>query len=93
MLRYGWLDIEQQTDVDLLKWYQYPEKDNRSVFAYYHFPWSLIYCHNIVLSWEPEENLASCQRLIQSFWQHIGHDDQDYPVGYQVHAELEWISM
>jgi hypothetical protein len=43
-------------------------------------------------SWEPEGNVAGCQRLLSSFWKHVGMDDLDHPVGYQVEAEPKWIS-
>ncbi|KAF8640769.1 hypothetical protein AX17_000419 [Amanita inopinata Kibby_2008] len=42
-------------------------------------------------SWEPEENVADCQRLLASFWEHIGLDNEDYPVGYTVPAKEHWI--
>ncbi|KAK2461748.1 hypothetical protein APHAL10511_006211 [Amanita phalloides] len=42
-------------------------------------------------SWEPEENVANCQRLLASFWEHIGVDDKDYNVGYEVEADEQWI--
>jgi hypothetical protein len=42
-------------------------------------------------SWEPEKNVADCQRLLSSFWDHIGMDNEDYPVGYEVHAKESWI--
>jgi len=43
-------------------------------------------------SWEPEENVKKCVRLLKSFWKHVGTDDEDYPPGYMVEAEPEWIS-
>ncbi|KAF8634013.1 hypothetical protein AX15_001186 [Amanita polypyramis BW_CC] len=42
-------------------------------------------------SWEPEENVADCQRLLSSFWEHIGQDNNDYHVGYVVKADEQWI--
>ncbi|KAF8746326.1 hypothetical protein AX14_000109 [Amanita brunnescens Koide BX004] len=42
-------------------------------------------------SWEPEENVAGCQRLLTSFWEHIGVDDKDYNVGYIAEADKQWI--
>ncbi|KAG6850314.1 hypothetical protein H0H93_014889 [Arthromyces matolae] len=42
-------------------------------------------------SWEPEENVAGCQRLLASFWNHVGTDDGDYLVGYEVAADEKWI--
>jgi len=43
-------------------------------------------------SWEPEGNIHQCERLLGSFWDVIGRNDDDYPVGYQVNATREWIS-
>jgi len=43
-------------------------------------------------SWEPEGNIHQCERLLGSFWDFIGRNDDDYPVGYQVNATREWIS-
>lgn len=43
-------------------------------------------------SWEPEENLEGCQRLRESFWKHVGMDDDDYMIGYEVSAKVPWIS-
>jgi hypothetical protein len=42
-------------------------------------------------SWEPEENLEGCERLRESFWRHIGMDDRDYMIGYEVSASHAWI--
>ncbi|KAF5377681.1 hypothetical protein D9615_005211 [Tricholomella constricta] len=42
-------------------------------------------------SWEPGENVAGCQRLLHSFWEHIGTDNADYYVGYEVTASDKWI--
>ncbi|KAG6911808.1 hypothetical protein DXG01_000055 [Tephrocybe rancida] len=42
-------------------------------------------------SWEPEENVAGCQRLLASFWDHVGTDNGDYDVGYEVAAQEKWI--
>jgi hypothetical protein len=54
---------------------------------------SILTWHDIKFcSWEPEGNVASCQRLLGSFWKHVGMDDIDHPVGYQVEAEPKWIS-
>lgn len=43
-------------------------------------------------SWEPEENLDNCKRLLQSFWDDIGLDNGDYEEGYKVKATPSWIS-
>lgn len=42
-------------------------------------------------SWEPQENLETCVRLLGSFWEHVGMDNQDYPVGYEAVAKDHWI--
>ncbi|KAL4068268.1 hypothetical protein V8B97DRAFT_1974437 [Scleroderma yunnanense] len=42
-------------------------------------------------SWEPADNVKQCDRLLGSFWRHIGTDDDDYAVGYVVSAGDEWI--
>lgn len=42
-------------------------------------------------SWEPEENLETCQRLRESFWKHVGMDNDDYAIGYEVAAKDDWI--
>jgi hypothetical protein len=43
-------------------------------------------------SWEPHENVKECDRLLKSFWDHIGVDNNDYPLGYEVQAKPKWIS-
>ncbi|THH02520.1 hypothetical protein EW026_g379 [Hermanssonia centrifuga] len=42
-------------------------------------------------SWEPSENVAGCERLLKSFWRHVGDDNEDYPVGYETFATEDWI--
>ncbi|GLB33577.1 hypothetical protein LshimejAT787_0104610 [Lyophyllum shimeji] len=42
-------------------------------------------------TWEPEGNVAGCQRLLASFWEEIGTDNADYFIGYEVAASKEWI--
>ncbi|KDR85205.1 hypothetical protein GALMADRAFT_233893 [Galerina marginata CBS 339.88] len=42
-------------------------------------------------SWEPEGNLSGCTRLLQSFWKHVGTDNDDYAIGYVAKAKKEWI--
>ncbi|KAF9056385.1 hypothetical protein BJ165DRAFT_509238 [Panaeolus papilionaceus] len=42
-------------------------------------------------SWEPQENVSSCVRLLQSFWDHVGTDNKDYLPGYEVSAKESWI--
>ncbi|GAW05687.1 hypothetical protein LENED_007560 [Lentinula edodes] len=42
-------------------------------------------------TWEPEEHIANCQRLLASFWQEIGTDDNDYDPGYQCAPSEAWI--
>lgn len=36
--------------------------------------------------------MAGCQRLLTSFWEHIGVDNKDYEVGYVARADEPWIS-
>lgn len=43
-------------------------------------------------SWEPAENVKQCDRLLGSFWRHVGIDDEDYAIGYEVAARKEWIN-
>lgn len=42
-------------------------------------------------SWEPDKNVEGCKRLLKSFWEHVGTDDNDYFPGHEVSAEQEWI--
>lgn len=42
-------------------------------------------------SWEPAENVLQCERLLASFWKHIGTDDQDYSPGDKFDAQPWWI--
>ncbi|EIW64911.1 uncharacterized protein TRAVEDRAFT_140212 [Trametes versicolor FP-101664 SS1] len=42
-------------------------------------------------TWEPAGNLNNCKRLLDSFWDDIGIDDNDYHEGYTVHATPSWI--
>ncbi|KAF9015377.1 hypothetical protein BDQ17DRAFT_1536047 [Cyathus striatus] len=42
-------------------------------------------------TWEPEANLTECERLLRSFWEHIGVDNEDYQIGYVVEAKDDWI--
>ncbi|KAI0307557.1 hypothetical protein B0F90DRAFT_1674737 [Multifurca ochricompacta] len=42
-------------------------------------------------SWEPAENVEQCDRLLRSFWRHIGMDDEDYSPGDQFDAHPWWI--
>lgn len=43
-------------------------------------------------SWEPTANVQQCDRLLASFWKHVGTDDNDYRIGYSVAADKSWIS-
>ncbi|KAG1716344.1 hypothetical protein ID866_828 [Astraeus odoratus] len=43
-------------------------------------------------SWEPAENVKQCDRLLRSFWKHVGTDDNDYPIGFEIPAREEWIN-
>jgi hypothetical protein len=42
-------------------------------------------------SWEPSGNVEGCDRLLASFWKHVGTDDDDYEEGYMIEAKHEWI--
>ncbi|KAJ3997117.1 hypothetical protein F5050DRAFT_1754306 [Lentinula boryana] len=43
-------------------------------------------------TWEPPEHIANCQRLLSSFWQEVGGDDDDYFPGYECAPSQEWIN-
>lgn len=43
------------------------------------------------LSWEPARNLAQCGRLVESFWDDVGIDDEDYPEGTVCEPSTKWI--
>lgn len=46
------------------------------------------------VSWEPQENVKECERLLCSFWDHLGVDEDDeHSLGYQVNAKSAWISL
>lgn len=42
-------------------------------------------------TWEPGDNLRQCNRLLESFWLHVGTDDNDYNIGYEITAKNHWI--
>ncbi|KAF9535810.1 hypothetical protein CPB83DRAFT_842386 [Crepidotus variabilis] len=42
-------------------------------------------------TWEPTQNLISCNRLVDSFWQDIGTDNEDYQVGEVLEPSPQWI--
>ncbi|KAF7339742.1 Chromo domain-containing protein [Mycena sanguinolenta] len=42
-------------------------------------------------SWQPAENVAACKRLLDSFWNEVGVDNEDYEQGYTVTASEKWI--
>ncbi|OCH96638.1 hypothetical protein OBBRIDRAFT_15359 [Obba rivulosa] len=42
-------------------------------------------------SWEPQENVEGCDRLLKSFWTNIGLDNDDYEPGHIVRATPSWI--
>ncbi|KAG0703113.1 hypothetical protein DFH29DRAFT_803977 [Suillus ampliporus] len=42
-------------------------------------------------TWEPQQNVKQCDRLLNSFWKHVGTDDDDYSVGYEITARDHWI--
>lgn len=35
--------------------------------------------------------MSQCERLLCSFWDHIGNDNNDYPIGYEIAARDYWI--
>ncbi|GAW05552.1 hypothetical protein LENED_007415 [Lentinula edodes] len=43
-------------------------------------------------TWEPQEYIANCQRLLASFWKEIGGDDEDYYPGYNCTPSEAWIN-
>ncbi|KAJ3988832.1 hypothetical protein F5890DRAFT_259191 [Lentinula detonsa] len=43
-------------------------------------------------TWEPLENIANCRRLLASFWQEIGDDDEYYYSGYECTPSEAWIN-
>ncbi|KAF9568177.1 hypothetical protein CPC08DRAFT_450079 [Agrocybe pediades] len=42
-------------------------------------------------SWEPEENVAGCGRLLKSFWKHLRMRPEDYKGDQVLEARQEWI--
>jgi hypothetical protein len=42
-------------------------------------------------SWEPAVNLEQCERLVESFWDDIGHDNADHPEGTECIPSERWI--
>ncbi|KAL6304196.1 hypothetical protein BKA93DRAFT_784313 [Sparassis latifolia] len=44
-------------------------------------------------TWEPEENLRlTCNRLLNSFWDHVGRDHKGLPKGYVLEAKKSWVA-
>lgn len=41
--------------------------------------------------WEPAINLAQCERLVESFWDDVGRDNEDYPEGSVCVPSNKWI--
>ncbi|KAK1227265.1 hypothetical protein PQX77_009752 [Marasmius sp. AFHP31] len=42
-------------------------------------------------SWEPKDNIEkNCKRLIDSFWEDVGIDNEDYYPGYHCWSSQEW---
>jgi hypothetical protein len=50
-------------------------------------------CSTLLDSWEPAENVEQCDRLLRSFWKHIGMDNSDYTPGDQFDAQEWWIGV
>ncbi|KIK63961.1 hypothetical protein GYMLUDRAFT_425244 [Collybiopsis luxurians FD-317 M1] len=42
-------------------------------------------------TWEPQKNIANCQRLLASFWAEIGVDNDDYYPGWEGVPSEKWI--
>ncbi|KAN0100824.1 hypothetical protein V8E55_000808 [Tylopilus felleus] len=42
-------------------------------------------------SWEPSSNVQQCDRLLESFWKHVGMDNEDYAIGHVIEAKEDWI--
>ncbi|KAK0465306.1 uncharacterized protein EV420DRAFT_951783 [Desarmillaria tabescens] len=40
---------------------------------------------------EDNTGVANCQELLQRFWEHVGMDNEDYQVGYEIHAKESYI--
>jgi hypothetical protein len=50
-------------------------------------------CSTLLSSWEPAENVEQCDRLLRSFWKHVGMDNADYTPGDHFNAEKWWIGV
>ena len=50
-------------------------------------------CSTYLSSWEPAENVEQCDRLLRSFWKHVGMDNADYTPGDQFDAQEWWIGV
>ncbi|KIJ05620.1 hypothetical protein PAXINDRAFT_103699, partial [Paxillus involutus ATCC 200175] len=66
------------------------EVSNSPVFQEYFVKWAGY--DSDANSWEPAENVKQCDRLLASFWKHVGTDDEDYSIGYEVDAGEDWIN-
>ena len=54
--------------------------------------WAPVLHIDTFIRWEPEENVApSCERLLTSFWEEVGTDNRDYPIGYLAKPSAAWI--
>ncbi|KAF9455559.1 hypothetical protein BDZ94DRAFT_1277929, partial [Collybia nuda] len=42
-------------------------------------------------SWEPESNVAECQRLLKSFWAEFDDHERDYAIGDVIEPSIKWI--
>ena len=54
----------------------------------------LLICYRVVhseVSWEPEPNVAKCDRLLNSFWRNFPGDETDYLEGHVLTAPGPWI--
>ena len=76
-----------------IQWDGYSSEDDR-YFLHLH-PTHTFLIRVPAFSWEPMENFVyGCERLLESFWDHIGTDNlnANHPIGYEVGASQQWIS-
>jgi hypothetical protein len=52
---------------------------------------SAVYLVTNITSWEPALNLEQCDRLVESFWDDIGRDNEDHPEGTECAPSSKWI--
>ncbi|KDR73701.1 hypothetical protein GALMADRAFT_158176 [Galerina marginata CBS 339.88] len=42
-------------------------------------------------TWEPQENLQQCERLVKGFWENVGPEKRQYEVGFVLKPDEDWI--